>query len=227
MGRQRPPTAVANGFRPGARAEQRYVQAVRWLRLNTKAAARLALQDAWQEGGPRILTGLSVNAIAVVVASIATKKPGALWTIFAYPIFMVSAWCFFFVRRMRSWNRLWKREIHVARTPGGPQINVALRTADPAHLLSGAGHELTCFVQEPSGSLTEATSITGFYRTRVYCSYPAQFSGAIPLVQGNYIVIWKEQDPPQTGKWRIIDISRLKLAEQDFDPPPTLPSSGP
>lgn len=191
---------------------------MRWLGLKTRAAARLALQDTWQEGGPRILTGLSVNAIAVIVASIATRKLGALWTIFAYPIFIVSAWCFFFVRRMRGWNRLWKREIRVSRTAEGPQINVSLRTADPAHLLSGAGHELTCFVREPNGRLTEATHITGFYRARVYCSY----SGQIP---GNYLVIWKEQDPPQTGKWRIIDLSRLKLSEQDFDPP-SLPSSG-
>ena len=106
---------------------------MKWLRLKARTAARLSLQDAWQEGGPRVLTGLSVNAIAVVVASIATKKPAALCTIIAYPIFMVSAWCFFFIRRMRGWNRLWKREIHVTRTPGGPQINVALRIADPAH----------------------------------------------------------------------------------------------
>jgi len=176
---------------------------MKWLRLKTKVAAGLALQDAWQEGGPRILTGLSVNAIAVVVASIATKKPAALWTIFAYPIFMVSAWCFFFVRRMRGWNRMWKRETRIARTDHGPQINMSLRTADPAHLLSGAGHELTCYVQEPGGSLTEATSIQGFYRARVYCSYP--FSTAVPPIPGNYIAIWKEQDV-RTGKWRVIDL---------------------
>jgi hypothetical protein len=106
---------------------------VKWLRLKARTAARLALQDAWQEGGPRVLTGLSVNAIAVVVASIATKKPAALWTIIAYPIFMISAWCFFFIRRMCGWNRLWKRETRISRTAEGPQINLSLLTADPAH----------------------------------------------------------------------------------------------
>jgi hypothetical protein len=146
-----------------------------WLRLKARTASRLAFQDAWQEGGPRVLTGLSVNAIAVVVASIATKKPAALWTIIAYPIFMVSAWCFFFIRRMRGWNRLWKRETRISRTAEGPQINMSLLTADPAHLLSGAGHELTCHVQEPGGRLAEATSVTGFYRARVFISYPQQF----------------------------------------------------
>lgn len=118
---------------------------MRWLILKTRVAARLALQ----EGGPRILTGLSVNAIAVVVASIATKKPAGLWTIFAYPIFMVSAWCFFLVRRMRGWNRLWKREIHVSRTATGPQINMSLRTADPAHLLSGPGTNSPALYKSP------------------------------------------------------------------------------
>lgn len=199
---------------------------MKWLTLKAKTAARLALQDAWQEGGPRILTGLSVNAIAVVVASIATKKPAALWTIIAYPIFMVSAWCFFFIRRMCGWNRLWKRETRIARTTEGPQINLSLRTADPAHLLSGAGHELTCYVQEPGGRLAEATSITGFHRARVFASYPHQFSGTISIVAGEYIVIWKEQDPPQTGKWRMIDLSRVTVSEPDFEPPAAPPSVG-
>ena len=56
-----------------------------------------------------------------------------------------------------------------------------------------------------------ATSVTGFFRARVFTSYPDQFSGAIPMVAGNYIVIWKEQDPPQTGKWRVIDLSRVTV----------------
>lgn len=196
---------------------------MKWLRLKTRVAARLALQDAWQEGGPRILTGLSVNAIAVIIASIVTKKPAALWTIFAYPLFMVSAWCFFFVRRMQDWNRLWKREIDIARTDQGPQINMSLRTVDPAHLLSGVGHELTCFVQEPSGSLIEAKSIQGFYRARVYCSYP--FSAGVSLAPGNYIAIWKEQDP-RTGTWKVIDLAQFKLSETDFDPPAALLAHG-
>jgi hypothetical protein len=136
---------------------------------------------------------------------------------------MVSAWCFFFVRRMQGWNRLWKHEIRIARTVQGPQINMSLRTVDPAHLLSGAGHELTCFVQEPSGSLTEANSIQGFYRARVYCSYP--FSAGVSLVPGNYIAIWKEQDP-RTGKWKVIDLSQFELSKADFDPPAALPGGG-
>jgi hypothetical protein len=198
---------------------------VQWLRLKAKTTSKLALQDAWQEGGPRVLTGLSVNAIAVVVASIATKKPAALWTIIAYPIFMISAWCFFFIRRMRGWNRLWKRETRISRAPEGPQINVSLLTAEPAHLLSGAGHELTCYVQEPGGRLAEATSVMGFYRARVFISYPQQFPGAIPMVAGDYVVIWKEQDPPQTGKWRVIDLSRVTISEADFESPVAPPGA--
>jgi hypothetical protein len=126
---------------------------------------------------------------------------------------------FFFIRRMCGWNRLWKRETHIARTTEGPQINLSLLTADPAHLLSGAGHELTCYVLEPGGRLAEATSVTGFYRARVFASYPHRFSGAIPMVAGNYIVIWKEQDPPQTGMWRVIDLSRVTVSKPDFQPP--------
>jgi hypothetical protein len=201
-------------------ATTRYVDAMNWRWLKTRTAVNLALQDAWQEGGPRVLTGLSVNAIAVIVASIATQKPAALWTLFAYPIFMLSAWCFFFVRRMRGWNRLWKREIHITRTDQGPQINMSLRTIDPAHLLSGAGHELTCFVQEPGGSLSEAPFFQGFHRARVYCSYPFQVAGS--LAPGNYIATWKEQDT-RTGKWAIIDLSRFKLSEKDFDAPAAMP----
>jgi hypothetical protein len=39
------------------------------------------------------------------------------------------------------------------------------------------------------------------------------------MVAGDYIVIWKEQDPPQTGKWRVIDLSRVTVSEPDFEPP--------
>jgi hypothetical protein len=92
----------------------------------------------------------------------------------------------------------------------------------PAHLLSGAGHELTCYVQEPGGRLAEATSVTGFYRARVFASYPHQFSGAIPMVAGDHVVIWKEQEPRQTGKWRVIDLSRVTVSEPDFEPPAAL-----
>ena len=99
---------------------------------------------------------------------------------------------------------------------------MTLRTVNPAHLLSGAGHELTCLVQEPGGALTEATDIRGFFRARVYCSYP--FSVAGSLVSGTYIVIWKEQDI-RTGKWAVIDLSRFSLSETDFEPPATLPGA--
>jgi hypothetical protein len=38
---------------------------------------------------------------------------------------------------MYGWNRLWKRETQIARTTEGALVNLSLRTADAAHLLSG------------------------------------------------------------------------------------------
>jgi hypothetical protein len=56
---------------------------VQWLWLNTRTSIRLGWQDTWQIQGSRAMTGLQVNAIALIVASVATHRPGALWTIFA------------------------------------------------------------------------------------------------------------------------------------------------
>jgi hypothetical protein len=46
------------------------------------------------------------------------------------------------------------------------------------------------------------------------------------MVAGDYVVIWKEQDPPQTGKWRVIDLSRVRVSEPDFEAPVAPPGVG-
>jgi hypothetical protein len=158
------------------------------------------------------MTGLSVNAIALVLAAVATHRPGALWTIFAYPVFLVCAWLGFLTwRLLRGWNRLWNRESNVVASGDGPQVNLSLMTTRPANLLTGAGHEIECFVVDPSGIETKASMVSGFYRARVYASYPAMFNGAPKIVPGRYIVIWREQMPAGTGKWRVIDAARVTV----------------
>ncbi len=47
-----------------------------------------------------MLVGLQVNAIALVLAAIATHRAGALWTILAYPAFLIASCGFFIVRRL-------------------------------------------------------------------------------------------------------------------------------
>ena len=101
----------------------------------------------------------------------------------------------------------------------GPQINLALQTMRPADLLSGKSIELECLVRDPSRQETKASNITGFYRARVYASYPSQFAGAPQMVPGTYLLLWREQNPPETGKWRIIDLDRVTLSEHDFQDP--------
>jgi hypothetical protein len=39
------------------------------------------------------------------------------------------------------------------------------------------------------------------------------------MVPGTYLLLWREQDPPETGKWRIIDLDRVTLSEHDFQNP--------
>jgi hypothetical protein len=192
---------------------------MRWLQLKAAVAARLAWQDVWQVGAPRVATGLAVNAIAVVLALILTKQLIALWAIAAAPIYVFLTWCVFAIRRMRGWNRLWKSECSIARIATGPQINLAIQTMRPADLLSGKSIELECLVRDPSGQETKDSSMTGFYKTRVYASYPGQFAGAPQMVPGTYLLIWREQNPPETGKWRIIDLDRVTLSEHDFQDP--------
>ena len=192
---------------------------VRWLQLKAAVAARLAWQDVRQVGAPRVATGLAVNAISVVLALILTKRLIALWAIAAVPVYVGLAWCVFVTRRMRGWNRLWEGKCSTARTVTGPQINLALQTMRPADLLSGKSIELECLVRDPSGQETKASNITGFYRARVYASYPGQFAGAPQMVPGTYLLLWREQNPPETGKWRIIDLDRVTLSEHDFQNP--------
>ena len=74
-------------------------------------------------------------------------------------------------------------------------------------------------MRDPSGQETKASNITGFYRARVYASYPGQFAGAPQMVPGTYLLLWREQNPPETGKWRIIDLDRVTLSEHDFQNP--------
>ena len=185
---------------------------MQWLWLNARTAIRLGLQDTWQVQGTRVMTGLQVNAIALIVASVATHRPAALWTIFAYPILLVLTYGFYVVRRLRGWNRLWKREPPLISHTAG-QLNVALMTTEPQLLLLGVGYDVSCRIRDPQGREFEGDP-TGFHRGRLYCSYPGQFRGAPALTPGIYTVIWRERKPPESGKWRVIDASRVKVPAQ-------------
>jgi hypothetical protein len=55
------------------------------------------------------------------------------------------------------------------------------------------------------------------------------FDGAARVSPGTYTVIWREQKPPVTGKWRIIDAAQVTVTAQDmqYPPAPVIPAAGP
>jgi hypothetical protein len=190
---------------------------VNWRQLHIRTSLRLAGQDTIWAVGARVHTGVSIAVIAVIIGAVATHHLIALWTIFAYPIYLVLAWSGYTIARLRGWNRLWKREIKVTPTETGPQINVWLAHAHPETLLTG-GYEIDCWVAHPGG--TESKGRMGTHKFRAYASYPGAFDGAAKVVPGTYTVIWREQKPPGAGKWRVIDAARVTVSADDMQYPP-------
>ena len=74
--------------------------------------------------------------------------------------------------------------------------------------------EITCHVRTPADSEFEADLVRGFFRGQMFCMYPIEFSGAPTLTPGTYTVTWGERKPPESGKWRVTDVSRVEVPAQ-------------
>jgi hypothetical protein len=204
----------------------RYVSSVNWHLLNIRTSLRLAGQDTIWAVGARVHSGASIAVIAVIIGSVVTHHLIAIWTVAAYPIYLLLAWCAYTVARLRGWNRLWKRDIRVSPTETGPQINASLAPAHPETMLTGDGYEIDCWVTDPAG--TETKGRMASFRFRAHSSYPGMFAGVTQVVPGTCTVIWREQKPPTIGKWRVIDAARVTVTKEHMHYPPAseLPAAG-
>lgn len=80
-------------------------QDVNWRRLHIRTSLRLAGQDTFWAVGARAHCGASIAVIAVIIAAVATHHLITLWTIAAYPIYLVLAWCGYTIARLRDRSR--------------------------------------------------------------------------------------------------------------------------
>lgn len=199
---------------------------MQWLWLKVRTSVRLGWQDTFQVQRPRVTTGLLVNTIAFALTWVGTHRPGALWTLAAYPAYVIGTFGVYVTRRLSGWNRLWQRESRIAHPPDGPsQLNLSIMTTGPVALLLNVPLEITCCVRDPAGNEFEANDVRGF-RGQIYCTYPAQFSRAPALTPGIYTVTWRERKPPESGKWRVVDVSRVEVpAEAPASTAPPTPNS--
>ena len=91
---------------------------MQWLWLKIRASVYLGWQDTLQVQRPRVTTGLLVNAIAFTLTWVGTHRPGALWTLAAYPAYIIGTFGVYVIRRLRGWNRLWQRDSRIE-SPAG------------------------------------------------------------------------------------------------------------
>ena len=86
--------------------------------------------------------------------------------------------------------------------------------------------EVTCHVRSPAGSEFEADLIRGFIKGQMFCMYPIEFNGAPALAPSTYTVTWRERKPPESGKWHVIDVSRVEVpAQVPASTAPPIPNS--
>jgi hypothetical protein len=88
--------------------------------------------------------------------------------------------------------------------PACAQANSTAESRDGSHLpRPGPGRQ-----QVRSGS--HPRNLQGV----MFCNYPTEFSGAPGLTPGTYAVIWRERNPRESGKWRVLDVSRVKVPKR-------------
>jgi hypothetical protein len=191
---------------------------VTWLWLKVRTSIRLGFQDTLQLQGKGLITGLLVGVIAFIIAYLVTHRPGTLWTLAALPIFVVGTFGFYVIRRLRGWNRLWKRGSRIAYpSDRSPQLNLTLGTAVPYALLIGVTIDITCRVRHPSGAEFEAdANYVRMFRGLISTTYPDLFPRAPELTPGTYTVTWLERKPPdsESARWHVIDASRVRVPAQ-------------
>jgi hypothetical protein len=183
---------------------------VRWSGSHFRALLLLAGQDTWQLEGARVMTGLQVNAIALVIAVVATGRLTALWTIAAYPVLVAGTYTSYLIRRLRGWNSLWKRDTSIASLPaGGRRLTLSLDTKERHGLRPGVEMEYICEVRDPGGQEYKADASGG--PVRVSCYYPDSFGEVPALMPGTYEVTWRERKRGKPGRWRVMDTYRVEI----------------
>ncbi len=183
---------------------------MRWSGSHFRALLLLAGQDTWQLEGARVIPGLQVNAIAVVIAVVATGRLAALWTIAAYPVLVAGTYTSYLIRRLRGWNSLWKRDTSIASLPaGGRRLTLALDTKERHGLRPGLEMEYICEVRDPGGQEYKANASGS--PVRVSCYYPDSFGEVPALMPGTYEVTWRERKRAEPGRWRVMDTYRVEI----------------
>jgi len=158
------------------------------------------------------MTGLQVNAIALVIAGVATGRLVALWTIAAYPVLMAATYLSYLVRRLRGWNRLWRPDARPVPLADRQVLTLALMSKQPPALLLGIWFEIACIVRDPLGAEYEASAKdVQLNRGVFYCQYPDMFGKVPALMPGRYEVTWREEKPVGSGRWHLLDRSGVDV----------------
>jgi len=180
-----------------------------WIWMRVRMSVRLGWQDTAQTLG-RLIFGLLVAVVATALAIVVFRQPGALLTIFAYPIVVGLTYLFFVARRLAGWNRLWRRESRVVPIPEGRQVQFSLRYKAPIALLQGVTMEISCDLRDPGGWEIRGEDVSG-HRGQLYKTYHDLYDRTSSLVPGTYWVLWKDRKVPGSGKWRVFDAHRITL----------------
>ncbi len=187
---------------------------MKWLWSQIRTSARLAADDTVEVQGARVMTGLQVNAIALVIAAWATHKVGAYWTVVAYPVLMAATYAFYLIRRLRGWNRLWRAtsQPHEVAGENRQDLNLHLETTGHVALMYHVLFDVECRVCDPLGQEYVMTEHgIQFFRGRFYANYPYGFDQAPAVVPGRYTVTWVQAKPPGSGKWRVMHSARVDV----------------
>ena len=184
---------------------------MRWMRSHLSASIRLAAADTREVQGGRVMTGLLVNAIAVVIAVIVTGRlVAALWTTIAYLVLVAATYLTYLRRRLRGRNRLWLPEALPVSLPDRQVLTLALTSKEPPALLLGRWFEVACVVRDPLSAEYETRDV-GLHRGRFSCQYPEMFGQVPALRQGHYEITWREEKPVGSGRWHLMDRSRVEI----------------
>jgi hypothetical protein len=183
---------------------------MRSMRRHLSASIRLALTDTREVQVARVMTGLLVNATALIIAAVATGRLVALWTIVAYPVLMAATYLSYLVRRLRGWNRLWRPEARPVSPADRQVLPLALISNQPPALLLGRWFEVACVVRDPLGAEYETKDVQ-LNRGRFSCQYPDMFGKVPALRQARYEVTWREEKPVGSGRWHLMDRSSVHV----------------
>ena len=170
---------------------------VNWLWLHFRLSLRLGGTDMWKFRD-HLMIGIGVAVVSVVLSYVATGSAGALYVLLAWPAALMVFFLFFVARRLTGWDGLWEHGWQVTTLHGGRHQLTSSLTPKQGPLLALVPPERSCVLRLLAGQEIGP----------VVTQYPggpsASFKDGPGFAPGAYAVIWRERNPPQTGRLRVI-----------------------